>query len=215
VDREVDLLENGLEDTLVYPKRAMSLKNFFFLLLLADNSSTGQKDKLWHLRMCLEYILIINPLYCSLTPTLLLEQFQQVSLFYFHIWIQSTSVIIRLTPSIILPHSSLSHFLGQFQQVSLFYFQTWIQNTSTIFTLLNPFLMPFHWYAPLERTCFTFFPVFHFLKLYIDRPRGVHIGISNMYISCFNQINPLILTLCLSLCSPIIQQLTVHWFMLS
>jgi hypothetical protein len=179
VDREVDLLENGLEDTLVYPKRAMSLKNFFFLLLLADNSSTGQKDKLWHLRMCLEYILI------------------------------------RLTPSIILPHSSLSHFLGQFQQVSLFYFQTWIQNTSTIFTLLNPFLMPFHWYAPLERTCFTFFPVFHFLKLYIDRPRGVHIGISNMYISCFNQINPLILTLCLSLCSPIIQQLTVHWFMLS
>jgi hypothetical protein len=42
-----------------------------------------------------------------------------------------------------------------------------------------------------------------FFKCIVYSPRGFHFGISDLYMSCFNQINPIS-------CSPIIQYLSVH-----
>jgi hypothetical protein len=53
---------------------------------------------------------------------------------------------------------------------------------STHLTLVPP---------PKKKTYFTLLPFFFFFlnQVYIDSPRGVHLGISGLYISCFNQIN--------------------------
>jgi hypothetical protein len=55
--------------------------------------------------MCLKYILVgfIPSIILPLPPCLLLEQFQQVSFFYFHIWIQNTSTIFTLINSFLVP----------------------------------------------------------------------------------------------------------------
>jgi hypothetical protein len=56
-----------------------------------------------------------------------------------------------------------------------------------------------------------------FFNVYIDNPRGYCHGTSGLYISCFNQINPLpqLFTNSLSPCCPNIQQLTVQCIMLN
>jgi hypothetical protein len=73
---------------------------------------------------------------------------------------------------------------------------------------------PLHWYPPSEKTSFIFLSFISFLSV-TDSSRGFHLDISDMYISCFNQTNPPLLTLPLLPCSPIIQQLSVHCAMLS
>jgi hypothetical protein len=42
----------------------------------------------------------------------------------------------------------------------------------------------------------------HFFKVYIDGPKGFHLGTSGLYILCFNQIIPPLLTLSLLPCPP-------------
>jgi hypothetical protein len=106
-------------------------------------------------------------------------------------------ILIRFTPSITLLYPP---FLEQFQQVLLFYFHIWIQNASTIFTLIHLFLLP----SPLLLVLLPFYlPILHFLKVYIECPRELHLVISNLYISCFNQITALFYFLSLVPCSPI------------
>jgi hypothetical protein len=53
-----------------------------------------------YLHMCLPYILVglIPSIIVSLSSPPTLEQFQQVSFFYFHIWIQNTSTIYPHSP---------------------------------------------------------------------------------------------------------------------
>jgi hypothetical protein len=81
-------------------------------------------------------------------------------------------ILVRFTPSIILS-SSLTVFLEQFQQISFFYFRVWIQNASTIFTLIPTFLVPTHLpMVPTLRKDLFFLHAFHFLKVYINSPRG-------------------------------------------
>jgi hypothetical protein len=70
---------------------------FFFLKnLLAYNNCKG--DTLWYLHMCLQYILVrfIPSIILPLPLSPFLEQFQQVSFFCFHIWIQNTCTILTL-----------------------------------------------------------------------------------------------------------------------
>jgi hypothetical protein len=77
--------------------KKLSIFYFFDLqFLLACNSYKG--DTLWYLRMYLWYVLVrFTP---SIVPphslTTFLEQFQQVSLFYFHVRIQNTSYTFTL-----------------------------------------------------------------------------------------------------------------------
>jgi hypothetical protein len=59
---------------------------------------------LWYLHMCLQYILVRFTLSIILPlPSPILEQFQQVSFFYFHIWIQNTSILYTLIPFFLVP----------------------------------------------------------------------------------------------------------------
>jgi hypothetical protein len=63
--------------------------------------------------------------------------------------------------------------------------------------------------GPLLPSCPSFFKVVYWLRKF-------HLDISHMYVLYFNEINPLYdLTVSLSPCSPIIQQLSVHFIMLS
>jgi hypothetical protein len=67
---------------------------------LACSSCTG--DTLWYLHISLKYILVVfTP--SLILPLPLLEQFQQVSFFYFHIWIQNTSTTYTLIPPFLVP----------------------------------------------------------------------------------------------------------------
>jgi hypothetical protein len=63
-----------------------------------------------------------------------------------------------------------------------------------------------HWKRPI----FSSF----FFKVYIYSPREFCFGTSGLYISCFNQINPPLVTDSLSPCSPNIQQLTLQCIIL-
>jgi hypothetical protein len=64
------------------------------MILLAYKSCT-----LWYLYMCLQYILVkfITSIILPLPP--FWEQFQQVSFFCFHIWIQNRSITSQSFPS--------------------------------------------------------------------------------------------------------------------
>jgi hypothetical protein len=53
------------------------------------------------------------------------------------------------------------------------------------------------------------------LKCKLISPMRFCLGISDTYILCFNQIKPPLLTLSLSPCFSVIQQLTVHCIVLS
>jgi hypothetical protein len=125
--------------------------HLFDYFLLTYNSCTGGYTG--HLHMCLQCILVsfTPPLFSFIPPPLFLEQF----------W-----------------------------QVSLFYFRTWIQNTFTIFAFLHSFFMPSPLsLVPTPRQDLFYLPALHFLKVYIDSSRVFHLGISDMHLSCFNQIN--------------------------
>jgi hypothetical protein len=71
-------------------------------------------DTLWNLHTCLHYILIrCTPPSFSLIPPPFLEQFQPVSLFCFHAWIQNTSATFALLyPFLILPPTSTYPWTG-------------------------------------------------------------------------------------------------------
>jgi hypothetical protein len=126
-------------------------------------------------------------------------------------------ILVGFTCSIILSLLSSSPSQNNFDRFHV-YFHMWIQNTSTIFTLIPLFLCPLlsRWYPPLEKTYFSLLPFIFLNWVYIDSPRGVHLGTSDLYISFFNQINslPLLRTHSLSPCSPNIQQLTVQYIIL-
>jgi hypothetical protein len=84
-----------------------------------------------------------------------------------------------------------------------------MQNTSSMFTLIDPFLC-----LPLPAPVLLLPSLIFFWKMYIDGPDGWRkfcLGTSNLYISCFNQTNPSLLTLSLSPCSPIFNSL---WYIM-
>jgi hypothetical protein len=107
-------------------------------------------------------------------------------------------ILVRFTSSLILP-LPLPPFSEQFQQVSFFYFHLWIQSTSTILTLSPLSLCPHtsDWSPPPEKIYFSLLP-FIFLKACVDSTRGIRLGTSALYILCFNQVNPPLLTHSLS-----------------
>jgi hypothetical protein len=43
--------------------------------------------------------------------------------------------------------------------------------------------------VPTPRKDLFYSPVLHFFKVYINSPRGAYLGISDMYIPLFNQVN--------------------------
>jgi hypothetical protein len=99
-------------------------------------------------------------------------------------------------------------------------------NTKSIHHIhsLYPFLMPLSFplllsLPPGKEFCLFWKPVLpsvlHCCELYIDSSKGFCLGISDMYLLCFNQINTPITYSFLFLCSPIIQQLTGHCIILS
>jgi hypothetical protein len=95
----------------------------------------------------------------------------------------------------------------------LFYVHTCIQTASTILTPLYPICLSPSLVSTPGQDVF-YLPVLHFLNVYCLF-KGFHLGISH-WRKRKNWINsPLLLTLSLSPCSPIIQQFTVHFIILS
>jgi hypothetical protein len=60
-----------------------------------------------------------------------------------------------------------------------------------IFAFIRSFLMPSPIpVVPTPGKDLFYLPVIHVVKVYIDSPRGFYLGIPDMYILCFTQINP-------------------------
>jgi hypothetical protein len=80
--------------------------SFFFIIIVV------QRDTLWYLHIHSQYIIVKFPplFFLSFILPPFLEQFQQVSFFYFHIWIQNTSTISTFIHPFLM-HTSSHPFL--------------------------------------------------------------------------------------------------------
>jgi hypothetical protein len=87
------------------------------------------------------------------------------------------------------------------------------KNIPTIFALHHFFLLPspYDWYPPQKGPVLPSCPTF--LRVY-RQLRGICLGISDMYVSFFNQINPHIIYFSSIVLLPIIYQRTLHYIIL-
>jgi hypothetical protein len=96
--------------------------------------------------------------------------------------------IVRFTPSIILPYSSLpllrtisTDFILLFSYLNTKHMQN--NHPHSSFLMLTPVLL-----VPTPRKDLFYPPVLHFLKVYVDSSGEFHLGTSGLYTTCFNQM---------------------------
>jgi hypothetical protein len=101
------------------------------------------------------------------------------------------AIHLRFTPSIILPHHLLPPFFRTISAGFILLFS--YMNTKYIYHIHTLSHFPYVHSSLMVSTSRKdlFYPtVLHFFKIYIDSPGGFCLGTSDLYISCFNQINP-------------------------
>jgi hypothetical protein len=101
-------------------------------------------------------------------------------------------ILIRFTPSsfCLIPLLTSQNNFNKFQ-ISILIHEYKIQ-----LPYLPSFTLPIYQrplpLLPTSRQDLFYLPILHFFKVYIDCSRGFHLGISNTYILCFDEIPPLL-----------------------